>query len=359
MAKPTESFPASLKSLVILLLIICIVFILIIGKNIFIPLFLAGLFSIILTPLGEQFEKWGLGRTNSTILTVLSGLITILLILGFSVLQVVSFRKDLENVGEKLNAYLQSFDSFIFERFNIETGLGEGIDQAYLIDLIESNGSTIAQVILGTIGSLSSFILLPIFIFFFLLYRGHLTEFFVKLLSNQNSEKVKTEIKELRKLIQNYIVGVLKVMFILAVLNSIALFSLGIKHAIFFAVFAAILNIIPYLGPLMGAVLPTVFAFLTKDGLFYPIAVVACFQLIQLIESNFLTPKIVGSNVNLNAFVTFLGLLVGASIWGIAGMIIIIPTMAILRKIFELTDSTKPYAFLLGEEETKKSEDTT
>jgi predicted PurR-regulated permease PerM len=69
-----------------------------------------------------------------------------------------------------------------------------------------------------------------------------------------------------------------------------------------------------------------------------------------MVEGNFLTPKIVGGNVNLNAFITFLGLLVGAAIWGIAGMILVIPAMAILREIFDLHQSTKPFALLLGEE---------
>ncbi|GHB36478.1 AI-2E family transporter [Mongoliitalea lutea] len=352
-----DKLPTLFKSLAILLLIISIVFILVIGKSILIPLFLAGLLSIILTPVSDRLEKWGLGRTSSTILSVLGGLIVILTLLVFSVMQVVSFSKDLENVGEKLNSYLDNFNDTVLNRFGIETGLENGFNQEYLIDLIETNGSSIAQAILGTLGSLSSFILLPIFIFFFVLYRGHLTDFFVNLFKTENPERIKSEIKDNRKLIQNYILGLLKVMSILAILNSIALFSLGIKHAIFFAVFAAILNVIPYLGPLLGAVLPMTFAFLTMDTLFYPIAVFACFQVIQLIESNFLTPKIVGSNVNLNAFVTFLGLLIGASIWGVAGMIIIIPSLAILRKIFELSDSTKPYAFLLGEEKIQQSEE--
>jgi predicted PurR-regulated permease PerM len=161
---------------------------------------------------------------------------------------------------------------------------------------------------------------------------------------------VRNQIRDLRKVIQKYISGVFKVMIILAVLYTAVLFGLGIKHAIFFGVFAGILNIIPFLGPFLGAILPVIFAFLTKDSLWYPLGVIIAFQVIQLVEGNFLTPKIVGNNVNLNAFVTFLGLLIGGTIWGIAGMIIIIPTMAVLRQIFELTEETKPYAILLGEE---------
>jgi predicted PurR-regulated permease PerM len=89
------------------------------------------------------------------------------------------------------------------------------------------------------------------------------------------------------------------------------------------------------------------------DGLIYPLMVVMTFTVIQLIESNFLTPKIVGGNVNLNALVTFLGLLIGGAIWGVIGMILIIPTLAILKRIFELKNSTKPFAYLFGEEEIK------
>src|SRR5690606_1101723 len=98
------------------------------------------------------------------------------------------------------------------------------------------------------------------------------------------------------------------------------------------------------------------YSFLTMDSLFYPLAILVCYQLIQLLEGNFLTPKIVGGNVNLNAFITFLGLLVGAAIWGVAGMVLVIPTMAILREIFELSESTKPCALLMGEEKEKNKQ---
>jgi predicted PurR-regulated permease PerM len=141
-----------------------------------------------------------------------------------------------------------------------------------------------------------------------------------------------------------------KVMVILALLNISAYSIIGVKHAVFFGLIGAVLNIIPYIGPFIGALLPTAYAALTMDSLLSPLLILAVYQVIQVLEGNFLTPKIVGGQVNLNAFVTFLGLLLGASIWGVAGMILIIPILAILREIFDLSDSTKPYALLLGEE---------
>jgi predicted PurR-regulated permease PerM len=353
MNTPTLTLPTYLKALSVLLLIIVIVFVLIVGQSILMPLFLAGLIGGLLTPFGNWLESKGMSRIWSTTIALLGSTILLLLFLSFVIVQIASFSKDLGNVGEKLNAYMVQIDSFLVDNFKLETGIGKGIDEEYLIDLLQSNSSSLAEFAFGTLGSLSSVLLLPVFIFFFLLYRDHLANFIVSLYAPHGEKKVKSEIKNLRKVVQQYIIGVLKVMAILAVLNCIALLGLGIKHAVFFAVFAAALNVIPYLGPFLGAVLPTLFAFLTKDSLFYPIGVVVCFQIIQLIESNFLTPKIVGSNVNLNAFVTFVGLLVGASIWGVMGMILIIPTLAVLRKIFELSESTLPFAVLLGEEKTE------
>lgn len=351
--------PPYLKALAVLLLIIVIVFILILGKGILVPLFLAGFISALLVPLGNWLESKNVSRTLSSILALLSGILGILGILTFIAFQVASFSRDLENVGEKLNGYLNQIETFLSDKLQIEIGIGKGIDQEYLISLLQTNSKSVADFILGTLGSLSSFLLLIVFIFFFLLYRDHLTTFISHLFKNQKPEKVNQEIKNLRKVIQQYIIGVMKVMAILAVMNTAVLFGLGIKHAVFFGVFAGVLNIIPFLGPFLGAVLPTIFAFLTKDSLWYPIGVVAAFQVIQIIESNFLTPKIVGSNVNLNAFITFVGLMAGASIWGVAGMIIIIPSLAVLRQIFELSESTKPFALLLGEEKNNQTDENT
>ncbi|WP_194777737.1 AI-2E family transporter [Pararhodonellum marinum] len=341
--------PRYITVLFILLLIIVIVFILIIGRGIMVPLFLSGYLAVILTPLSGWLERKKVPRILSIILSLLLGLATVAGLITLVILQVSSFTKDLDNVSDRLNNYLKDIDGFL-SGYGLNTGIGNGIDKSQIIEMVESNSRTLGEFLLNTVGSMTSLILIPVFVFFFLLYRDHLTTFVAKLFHDQDTKIVKSEILQLRKLVQQYIVGMFKVMAILAVLNTGALYALGIKHALFFGLFAALLNIIPYLGPFLGAILPFIFAFLTKDSLFYPIAVVGIFTIIQLIESNFLTPKIVGNNVNLNAFVTFFGLLVGGAIWGVIGMILIIPTMAIMRRIFELSESTKPYAFLFGEE---------
>jgi predicted PurR-regulated permease PerM len=271
-------------------------------------------------------------------------------LVSFIIGNVVSFTKDFNNVSDRLSSVASNIDSWTLENLGFSENLEEKAKSDSIAKMLNENSTSISAFALRTIGSLSGLILIPVFMFFFLLYRDHLTKMMVRIYQDKDPTLVKMRITNLRKVIQNYITGVGKVMVILAILNITAYSILGVKHAIFFGIIGAVLNIIPYVGPFFGVLLPVIYSFLTMDSFFTPVAILVVYQVIQMVEGNFLTPKIVGGNVNLNAFITFLGLLVGAAIWGIAGMILVIPAMAILREIFDLHQSTKPFALLLGEE---------
>lgn len=343
--------PPHVKVLTALLLICVIVYIMIVGKSLLVPILMGGFFAILFTPFSIWLEKMKTPRVVSSIISLLLMAAILVGLLTFVITTVSSFNDDFdENVGDRIQEYAISIDQWTHKTLGVDEELRNKANTAYLKTVLADNSSSVSGFALKTVGSLSGIILIPVFMFFFLLYRDHLCTVMVQIYSKKDPELVKSRISSLRKLIQNYIIGVVKVMGVLAVLNITALSLIGVKHAVFFGMIAAFLNIIPYVGPLIGSLLPITYAFLTMGSLFSPLAVLVSFQLIQLVESNFLTPKIVGSNVNLNAFVTFLGLLVGGSIWGIAGMILIIPAMAIMRAIFELNEETYPFATLFGEE---------
>lgn len=352
----TIKLPGYLKVLSITMLIIIIVFILITGRAILIPVFLAGYIAMLMTPLCNWMERYKTPRTISAIVALLSAITLIVGIIHIVILQVKSFSRDLKGVDARLNEYINMINAFLVDTLGIETNMAGGFERNQLGAMLQSNTQALSEFMLNAIGSLAGVLLVPVFIFFFLIYRDHLSEFVAKFFHHRKEDTVSSELLSIRKVVQYYIMGMLKVMGILAVLNTVALYALGVEHALFFGLFAALLNIIPYLGPFLGAILPFVFTFLTTDTLFTPLAVVALFTIIQMIESNFLTPKIVGSNVNLNALITFVGLLVGGAIWGIVGMILIIPIMAILKRLFELTPSAEPFAHLFGEEKKLKNE---
>lgn len=342
--------PAYLKALSVMVFIIVLVFFLIVGKSLLIPLFLAGFFAVLFTPMANWMETKKTPRIVSTLIAMLAMTTFVAGLIIFIFSTVANFQNDFEDVSGKIDNYIEDIDSWILTTFGVQADIAEKANEEYVISLLSENTGTITNFALGAAGSLSSVLLVIVFMFFLLLYRDHFVKVMLNIYQNHDQELVRSRIINLRKLLITYIVGVVKVMGILAILNLIAFTSLGIKHAVFFAVVGAILNIIPYVGPFMGALLPMIYSFLTKDSLFYPLAVIICFQIIQFIEGNILTPKIVGGNVNLNPFITILGLLVGASIWGIAGMILIIPVMAVLRQVFEWNEETQPYAILMGEE---------
>lgn len=348
----TLKIPPYIKTVYIALLIIIIVFFMIIAKQLLVPLLISGYIAMLLTSSCNWLEAHKVPRSVSAAVCLLLFITFIGGICFLIYSQVKGFTNDLGgDLSGKLNSFVIKINNWCHDNFGLDLGMRNGFETEKALEMLQTEESSATTFLFSTLNTLSDIILLPVFIFFLLIYRDHLVVFVTKVFKRHDNKDLMEKMTSIRKIVHAYIIGAGKVMFILAVVNTAVLFALGIKHAIFFGVLAGVLNIIPYLGPSLGAILPFLFALITKDSAFYPIAVVVSFTFIQLLEGAFLTPKITGGNVNLNALVTFIGLLIGGAIWGIMGMILIIPTIAILKSLFELSPDTEPYAYLFGEED--------
>lgn len=346
--------PPYIKVVFLSLLIIIIVFFMVMAKKILIPLLLSGYIAMLLTSFCNRLEKHKIPRSLAAFIALLLASVCLLGFLYFVVTQVGNFAQDVEaNMEANLNKFVSNTDAWVQRNTGFDMQMERGFELKKVFSLVQSDDKALTDFVFKFLGTLSDIILLPVFIFFLLIYRDHFAIFVTKVFKKQKDSELLEQLASLRKVVHHYLSGAGKVMLILGIVNTGVLFALGIKHAIFFGMLAGFLNIIPYLGPSLGAILPFLFALVTKDSLFYPLAVVVAFTIIQLLESAYLTPRITGANVNLNAFVTFIGLLVGGAIWGIPGMILIIPTVAILKKLFELSPETEPYAYLFGEEDSR------
>ena len=356
------NFESLYKLTVFLVFSVLLVHILIVGQSIIVPLLIAFFIAFLLIPLANFLERYKFPRPLSAITCII---ITIVLLAGVFTLfgsQVNTFVNDLDDITDKISELKTRLPEVV------QTQLDD-ISTEEIIGYAQSNSSNIFSSLTNVLSGFTLLLIIPIYIAMILIYRNLLRTFLLKVFNvdgnktentskqNEDSPKgIKVLIPRIRKIIQKYIVGMFYVICVLFVLNSIALFSLGIQHAMLFAAIAAVLNIIPFVGPLIGSTLPIMFALITKDSLFYPLAVMASFIIIQSIEGNFLTPKIVGSNVSLNPLVTLITLFVGASIWGIVGMILFIPMVAIIKEILRNIDGLEPYAYLLGNEDEEKSQ---
>lgn len=343
-----ERRPTYLRVLYILALACVVVFILRIGAPVLMPLTVAAFLAMLLAPMARWLEKNRLGQFMGAILPVIGLLLAFALFASLAVRQISSIGGSLDGAAERVDGFVERTNYFLGWHLNVDEPVLGDLNGEGVVDLVKQSSGDLLTIMGSFTESLFSAFIVPALAFFILYYRNHLFEFCVSFLRRVRRVEVEKRVEEARMVAQQYFLGMLKVVAILAVLNSGALFLIGVEHAIFFGVFSAALNIIPFFGPLFGAILPVLFVFVTRDSLYYPLGVAVAFIVIQLIEGNFLTPRIIGSEVRVNPLIIFTGLLVGAMIWGAIGMIIVIPVLSISMQLFRLNPRTAPFAFLIG-----------
>jgi AI-2 transport protein TqsA len=318
------------------------------AQRFLIPVFIAALISMLLLPICEKLEKWGWKRVFAIIACILI-FISVLTAIGLLITnQIAGFSEDLPQLREKLQENLTSAKKFIAENTalsfeQLQEQLRGSADQG-----LENIGSYIQSALNVTTGILINFFLILIYIGFFLAYRERLERFILKLTPREEKEKSEEIIKKCTSMSIAYLSGILTVMTILAICNTIALSVLGIEHAVFFAVLAAILNLIPFVGSFMGSILPMIMALLTKDEIWYVVAIGAYFTVIQYIESYFLTPFIVGGKVKVNPLAEILALVLGGVIWGIPGLVLFIPLIGLVKVLFDHVEKLEPFGYVIG-----------
>lgn len=344
----SAEFPWYARMASVLLLITLIVFGMIMAKSLLIPLLFALVFAVLLSPLAGKLESWRVPRILSSIISLLLGLSVFVGLSVFFYSQISGFVDEVDMVERRLRELAESLNQVIAPYTDID--LGETLKELpnTIITYVSDNFQSLGMGVLSAASTLTSVFIVPVYIVLILIFRNFLKEFAIRAFSDGNDEQVEQLLLRIKSVVQYYISGMLIVIGILAVLNSTLLLVLGVENALFFGVFAAILNIVPFVGPLLGSILPILYAWITMDSLLIPVLVLLGFYIIQLFESNLFTPAIVGRQVSLNPLITLLAIFVGAQIWGLAGMILFIPASAVLKVIFDEIEPLKPYGFLLG-----------
>ncbi|MCI0752076.1 MAG: AI-2E family transporter, partial [Flammeovirgaceae bacterium] len=146
----------------------------------------------------------------------------------------------------------------------------------------------------------------------------------------------------------NFIKGMGIVYLAVAVLNSIGLLALDIPHAILFGVIASILTFIPYIGILVGSLLPITIAWATYDSIWYPIGIVGIFSFVQYLEANIIFPWAVSYRLNVNTFIILIAIFVGATLWGVIGMVLFVPFVGIIKLVADHHPDLKDISMLLS-----------
>ncbi len=339
--------------------IVLTIYAMITAKAIVVPFLFAIFISILLTPLAGWLEKYRIPRVISSLVAITVAVLVLFGVGFFFYTQMTAFVNDSDTIIMRLEELLFSVDEFLSSWFAFEEEINLERIVVELLEYIQANIASLSRGISSAASVITNVFLVPVFIFLILLFRSQLKNFVMMAFGGDNPSRhrrVRVIIIKIRVLIQNYITGVLIVIVILSFLNSIMLLVIGVEHAIFFGVFAAMLNIIPFVGPLLGSILPIVYSLITMDSLIYPLIIMLGFYVIQLFEGNLFTPTIVGSQVSMNALATLLLLFIGGQIWGLSGMILFIPIGAIMKIIFDEVESLQPFGYVMGRRAEDKSE---
>jgi predicted PurR-regulated permease PerM len=342
---PPKSSDVTLR---ILQYIVCGSIILYAGRSLFIPLSFAVLISFVLYPICAWLERKGINRISailiSTLLLIGVGLSAIALL----VQQFAAFLKEWTLIKLKVEESFQQFSQFLVDYYAISK---EQQDQMLNQLFNQSSGNLIEfirQFLSASAVGAVLLILIPVFAVLILYYRHMLVEVLYRLFPNEQNETIKNILFLTITTYYNFIKGMILVYAIVGVLNSIGLLILGVPHAILFGFIVAILTFIPYIGIMIGALLPVAMAWITYNSIWYALGVVAVFAFVQYLEANVIFPLAVSNRLNINALATLAAIIVGGIIWGVSGMILFVPFLAIIKLVADHHPKMKTISMMLG-----------
>ena len=348
MENASVNLPVYLKIAQILMGIAVFFFILYIGQDIIIPLVFAIMIAILLNPVILLLCRMKVPRVLAIILSLVVTMSIITGIFYFFISQISLFSESFPMFKQKFLSLFNDAERWVANTFNVSKWKVDAWvtkEQKQGMD----NGTVVITKTVTTIGGMFvTFFLMPVYVFFIIYYKPLLMEFIARLFPKNLHVTVVEVLKETKVLIQSYLFGLVVEALLVATLNSIALWVLGIPYAILLGVIGALLNVIPYIGGLIAVAMPMLLALAVKqpiDALYVLIA----YLIVQFIDNNLFFPKIVAFKVKINALVSIIVVLVGNELWGIPGMFLSIPITAIVKVVFDRIEPLQPFGFLLGD----------
>lgn len=347
----TVKYPFFIRLAAILVCLIGIYVIFYFGRDIIFPILLSLLFAIILRPVVTFLIKRL--RFPYFIAVIFAIVLFVLLFLGifyFISLQISDMANDWEKIKDNFYYHIEHFQQIIRDNFHISN-----IEQREIIDNAAKNSLKSSSGIVGsTLNSFSDILLnltlIPIYTFLFLLYQNHFITFFTKLYQPQYHKKLQEILFEIKSAVQSYVVGLLFEMVAVSVLTTFGLYLIGVEYCILLGIITGILNLVPYIGILFAGMLSIVVSLSGSTDLSIILGVIVVNLVVQFIDNNILVPMFVNSKVQINAFVSIVGIIIGNILGGITGMFLAIPIIAIIKVIFDRIDYLEPWGYLLGDD---------
>lgn len=308
----------------------------IILSTIFIPLLLGGVLFYITAPLQSFMEKRGMPRWGSISSIVL---LLIALITGFTFLvgnpiatQVNRLVNNAPYIADKLQ---EATDYVLANKDNLPPQVKQTVDSITnsLQDIAVVTSKWIVSFISGAVSATLTLILVPFFFIFMLKDHEKFAPKIYNLFSGNRRAWFKNTLEEMNHALQSYVQGQVLVSFILAVFMFVGYLIIGLDYSLLLALFAFLMNMIPFIGPWVSLVPAVVIALIQDPVLVIWVCVITLVA--QQVESNLITPNVMGKSLDIHPLTVITLVLAGGNIAGFYGIILAIPTYAVLKVIVQ------------------------
>jgi predicted PurR-regulated permease PerM len=324
--------------------------ILIYGKPFFVPFTIAGLLSMLLLPVTKWLQSKGLGKVISilsAILILIGSIAVITFLIGW---QIKDLSENASALEQQVVEKLKRLQQFIADK----TGIAEA-QQQKLIDSQQSQtgGSFrkgIGGILAGIGGLLTDTVVVFVYIFLFIYFRHKVKEFIIRIVPSNQKSNARRTIAQVQQVSQKYLTGLALMIVCLWIMYGIGFSIVGVKHAFFFAILCGLLEIVPFVGNLTGTLITVLMSLAQGGDANLIVGIIVTYAVIQFLQTYLLEPLVVGAGVNINPLFTIIGLVAGELMWGVPGMILAIPILAISRIVCDHVEALQPYAYLIGTE---------
>lgn len=341
--------PFYAKASLLLIGLYVLISMLYIAQSIIVPLVFAVIIAVVLHPVVNFFVRKKINRVVAIVITISLTTLVIVAFSAFLFSQASLFGEAWPKLVDKFTEVLNETTTWAAGYLNIDAKVIHEWILKTQGELLNMSNAAIGQTIVTVGTGVMVLFLIPVYVFIILYYHALLIEFLHRLFGKSNQSQVSEIITQTKTVIQRYLVGLVIEAILVAILNSVALLALGIQYAVLLGIIGALLNVIPYIGGLVAVALPMMIALATKSTAWYAVYVLVVYYIIQLIDNNYIVPIIVASKVKINALFSIIVVFAGNALWGISGMFLSIPLLAIVKLICDHIESLKPWGFVLGD----------
>ena len=348
------SYPLRMRIALNLIILTLFLFGIVTAKNFLYPIVIGVLLGYLFYPLSYMLEKKGLPRIPASLVSVF----LFLIIIGTALIIIY---KQAGNILDKLPAYKQSalvnidaLESMIEDNFGLRDLRLVDFFRIRIKSFFEAGSTMMTSAFSNVAGLLFHFGILPVYIFLFLYYRTKLAYFILQLVPKENRKIAVKVLYDFSKVVSRYMGGITTVVIIMAFLESAGLWIVGMENPIVFGIISACFSFIPYFGTFIGGAIPFIFTLLTYSSPLIAFKIVILYIVVHFIENNILAPNIVGNSLRLNPMVIIIGVIGGGMVWGVVGMFVIVPLLAMFNIVSENDNRLHAYSFFLGTSGTRK-----